>query len=84
MTRARYCVNNNAQPVSNNHEVHRAGCTFWPSNRTELGEHEMCQTAVAAARCIHSDVNGCYICSRECHTTWISTADNLPTGSGDA
>lgn len=66
---AKYCVNNNAQPVSKDHEVHRAGCTYWPSNRTDLGEHATCHTAVVAAKRVYPDSNGCKFCSRECHTT---------------
>lgn len=65
----RYCVNNVSQFGSRDHEVHRAGCVYWPVNRTDLGEHATCHAAVAAAKRIYPDSNGCYFCSYECHTT---------------
>lgn len=68
---AQYYVNRNAQPVSGDHEVHREECSFMPQlqNRVPLGEHNTCQTAVAAAKRIYPDSNGCAFCSPECHTT---------------
>jgi len=66
---AAYYVNRNAQP-NGDHEVHKTGCTYMPdaNNRTYLGEHSTCQSAVQKAREYFSQVNGCYFCSRECHT----------------
>lgn len=67
---AQYCVNSNAQPTGE-HEVHNlATCTVLPNpeNRVPLGEHLTCQTAVAAARNIYSNVDGCAVCSPACHT----------------
>jgi hypothetical protein len=65
---ALYYVNNNAQP-NGDHEVHVSGCTFMPSNKTPLGDHPNCQSAVAQAKRIHAQSNGCAFCSRPCHTT---------------
>jgi hypothetical protein len=65
---AQYYVNNNAQP-NGDHEVHKAGCEWMPGNKTALGDHATCHSAVAAAKRIHRQSNGCYYCSRDCHTT---------------
>lgn len=67
---ARYCVNPNAQ-VNGDHEVHRQGCTFWPKNPVDLGEHANCQSAVRQAKATWptSRINGCKFCSPECHTS---------------
>lgn len=66
---AHYYVNENAQD-NGDHEVHKLGCTFMPQaeNRRYLGEFSSCHDAVRAARRYYSQVNGCYYCSRECHT----------------
>lgn len=64
---ASYYVNDNAQ-TSGEHEVHNEGCTFFPSDRTYLGEHNSCGPAVAKAREIYDNVDGCFWCSRACHT----------------
>ena len=66
---AMYYVNDNAQP-NGDHEVHREGCAWLPrpENRTSLGDHGTCRTAVVAARRIYPQANGCYHCSRDCHT----------------
>lgn len=63
-----YYVNNNPQP-NGDHEVHANGCNFMPSNATYLGLFSNCYPAVQAAKQIHARSNGCYWCSRECHTT---------------
>jgi hypothetical protein len=68
-----YCVNKNAQPETGDHEVHdlasEKGC--WPDseNRLNLGAYASCGEAVEAAKRHYSDVNGCYHCANECHTT---------------
>jgi hypothetical protein len=62
-----YYVNDNAQP-NGDHEVHRDGCTYMPVNKKYLGHFDNCRDAVNAARRYHSQVNGCYYCSIECHT----------------
>ena len=62
-----YYVNNNEQP-NGDHEVHREGCTYMPSNRTPLGRFSNCQDAVREAMRHYRQVNGCYFCSNACHT----------------
>ena len=53
------------------HEVHTGSCTYLPAadNRIYLGEHASCADAVNAARRHYLHVNGCYHCSRACHTS---------------
>lgn len=65
-----YYVNDNAQP-NGDHEVHKGDCTYLPSvtNRTYLGQFATCAPAVTEARKHYSRSNGCYFCSRPCHTT---------------
>ena len=65
----KYYVNENAQ-ANGDHEVHAEGCSFMPSflNRKELGEFSNCWGAVAEAKKYYNNVNGCYYCSKECHT----------------
>lgn len=64
-----YFVNRNEQ-ANGDHEVHRQGCSFMPNteNRTRLGEHGNCRTAVLAAKKIFPKSNGCFYCANECHT----------------
>jgi hypothetical protein len=68
-----YCVNKNAQPGSGDHEVHdlasTLGCLPEVSSRLALGYFASCREAVAAAKRVYSDSNGCYYCARACHTT---------------
>jgi len=68
-----YCVNKNAQPDSGDHEVHDLstdkGCLPSQENRTDLGFHSSCSGAVEKAKEYYSDVNGCYYCANDCHTT---------------
>ena len=68
-TNVNYYVNKNAQP-NGDHEVHREGCAWLPdqTNRIFLGVFSTCAEAVSAARRWYQQVNGCYHCSRECHT----------------
>ena len=63
----RYYVNKNAQP-NGDHEVHREGCAWMPSNRIDLGTFNSCHEAVRAAKKHYTQVNGCAHCSKECHT----------------
>jgi hypothetical protein len=66
---ARYYVNDNAQP-NGDHEVHEQGC-YWlglARSTTDLGEHSHCSTAVAAAKRIYWNSNGCKTCCPACHT----------------
>lgn len=68
---ARYCVNKNAQ-TNGDHEVHNlnvaTSCLPEFLNRYDLGEHPNCRSAVAAAKNIYAQSNGCAICTPECHT----------------
>jgi len=67
---ADYCVNKQAQP-SGDHEVHTSTCYYLPSpeNRQELGAFSNCHDAVREAKKYYAQVNGCFFCSRECHTS---------------
>ena len=67
---ALYYVNDNPQS-NGDHEVHTTGCSWLPNpeNRTSLGSFTSCHMAVVKARQFHSKVNGCYYCSKACHTT---------------
>ena len=67
---AQYCVNKNAQSTGE-HEVHNlATCSVLPdpSNRLALGEHASCVSAVATAKQVYPNSDGCAICSPACHT----------------
>ncbi len=66
----RYYVNNNAQ-ANGDHEVHNQNCTYCPAvaNRIYLGEFASCGPAVTEAKKHYSQANGCYYCSRPCHTS---------------
>ena len=52
------------------HEVHTEECTYCPDviNRTYLGYYSSCEEAVNEARGHYVKVDGCFWCSRECHT----------------
>ena len=67
---AQYYVNTQAQ-ANGDHEVHKSGCSFMPSpeNRKYLGDFSNCADAVRDAKKTYRQSNGCYYCSRECHTT---------------
>ena len=64
-----YYVNDNAQD-NGDHEVHEEGCSYLPQtpNRTYLGYFSNCSDAVKEAKKHHDQVNGCFWCSRPCHT----------------
>ncbi|WP_127139396.1 hypothetical protein [Flagellimonas oceanensis] len=66
----RYYVNKRAQ-ANGDHEVHKEGCTWLPSveNRIYLGSFTNCKDAVKEAKKHYRQVNGCYYCSNECHTS---------------
>jgi hypothetical protein len=66
---AAYHVNKNAQPTGE-HEVHENGCSYQPDagNRQALGDHTSCQSAVKKAKEYYTKVDGCYFCSKACHT----------------
>ena len=67
---AYFYVNRNSQ-ANGDHEVHTTGCSFMPQteNRIFLGDHTSCGLAVKKAREYYSQVNGCYYCSKPCHTS---------------
>ena len=66
---AHYYVNKRAQP-NGDHEVHAYGCVWMPEeeNRLYLGQFHSCAAAVKEAKKHYYQVNGCYYCSRACHT----------------
>ena len=67
---SRYYVNRNTD-AKGDHEVHKEGCSWMPmeSNRTYLGQHASCYSAVRKARIYYDTANGCYYCSSFCHTS---------------
>ncbi|GMN06287.1 hypothetical protein MTsPCn5_16760 [Croceitalea sp. MTPC5] len=67
---AKYYVNKNAQ-ANGDHEVHKEGCVWLPlvGNRIYLGSFTNCKSAVREAKKYYTQVNGCYYCSRDCHTS---------------
>lgn len=65
---ASYYVNDDAQ-ANGDHEVHVSTCSYFPSNRTYLGEFSSCAPAVTEAKKTWSQSNGCYYCCRPCHTS---------------
>ncbi len=64
---ADYYVNNNTDD-NGDHEVHKSGCHVMPSNKKYLGDFSNCWQAVAEAKKHYTQTNGCWHCSRECHT----------------
>mgnify|MGYP006282069093 CR=1 FL=1 len=66
----KYYVNKNEQS-NGDHEVHSKECTYLPQteNRIYLGEFSNCWLAVSEAKKHYNQVNGCYYCSYECHTS---------------
>jgi hypothetical protein len=52
-------------------EVHDENCRWLPdpANRILLGEFNNCQDAVREANWYFKKVNGCYFCSKRCHTS---------------
>lgn len=67
---AQYYVNKHAQ-ANGDHEVHKRGCTFIPNpeNRIYLGDFVTCRGAVQEAKKHYVQTNGCFYCSRDCHTS---------------
>lgn len=63
---AKYYVNNNAQP-NGDHEVHREGCSYFPTDVRYLGEFSSCAPAVEKAKTIYRSADGCYHCCRDSH-----------------
>ena len=57
---------------NNNHEVHKESCEYLPSplNRTFIGYESDCRSALRRAKRDNpgKTFDGCYWCSRACHT----------------
>lgn len=55
-----------------NHEVHTQECIFLPSEgtRKRIGMESNCQNAIASAKRDNpgKTFDGCFYCSKECHT----------------
>lgn len=64
-----YYVVNNRMQSNGDHEVHHQGCSYLPSSYTDLGYHPNCASAVAKAKTIYRQSNGCKYCSSDCHTS---------------
>ena len=65
---AQYWVNNRVQ-WNGDHEVHVARCTYFPSDRTYLGDYLSCGPAVSLAKQTYPTANGCAYCCPACHTS---------------
>lgn len=75
----KYILNKNKQSSEsgNDYEVHNESksCEYLPDkkNRIDLGRHRSCHAAVRTARrkrpLWKQNINGCFYCSRPCHTT---------------
>lgn len=67
---SKYYVNTNQQS-NGDHEVHKEGCSWLPEshNRVYLGDYSSCALAVKKAKETYTKSNGCFYCSRECHTS---------------
>ena len=66
-----YYVNKNAQS-NGDHEVHRNGCSYFPSiqNVEYLGLFESCHVAIVKSKSRgYNPTNGCFYCCNECHTS---------------
>lgn len=65
----RYYVNDKAQE-NGDHEVHKESCDYLSlvKSKKDLGYHPNCHSAVREAKKTYSTADGCYHCSRECHT----------------
>lgn len=66
----KYYVNKNKQDNGDN-EVHTETCNYLPTilNRVYLGSFDTCTSAVSEAKRQGYKANGCYYCSRPCHTS---------------
>lgn len=66
-----FYLNNNAQ-YNGDHEVHTRTCTYFPTDYSYIGDYSNCHEAVLAAKSqfpSKSRINGCFFCSRPCHTS---------------
>lgn len=66
----RFYVNKDAQS-NGDHEVHRATCSWLPKpeNCQYLGDFATSEQAVWEAKKYYNQVNGCYYCCPETHTS---------------
>ncbi|MCC8360650.1 hypothetical protein [Salinimicrobium sediminilitoris] len=66
----KYIVNTTADS-NGDHEVHENTCLKLPvyHNQKDLGYHFGCRSAVQKAKDTYPTANGCYHCSRVCHTS---------------
>ncbi|PKM43782.1 MAG: hypothetical protein CVV05_13045 [Gammaproteobacteria bacterium HGW-Gammaproteobacteria-1] len=66
----KYYVNTNAQD-SGDHEVHEEGCSFMPAPQHQkyLGNFTNCHDAVREARKYYPSADGCFYCSKACHSS---------------
>lgn len=68
----KYYYYNKNTDSKGNHEVHSSDCNYLPSelNRVLIGYEVDCQSAIARAKRDTGKTNfdGCYFCSRTCHT----------------
>lgn len=64
-----YYLNKNTQPTGE-HEVHTSTCPYLPdpNNRIYLGSFSNCKDALTEAKKYYSNVDGCFYCSKECHS----------------
>jgi hypothetical protein len=68
---ARYYVSDHPN-LNGDHDVHVSGCKNMHGSMVHLGEHSLCTTAVARAKSIFVQVNGCKYCSNLCHSCNVS------------
>ena len=62
----KYYVNKNRQDGNGyNHEVHKEGCAWMPSNALYLGEFDSSEDALQAAKRTYPDADGCIHCCPE-------------------
>lgn len=66
-----YYVNDNAQPISGDHEVHASNCIYISliKSKTYLGMHGNCADAIREAKKYYIKSNGCSFCAEPCHTS---------------
>lgn len=68
-----YYINKNQQS-NGDFEVHEGSCSYLPlpANRIFLGSFYSCKAAVDEAKKLFesqkNNINGCFYCSKECHT----------------
>jgi len=64
-----YYVNRKAQS-NRNHEIHKVGCIHMADekNRILLGDFYTCFDAIRIAKRIYKNSDGCFYCSKECHS----------------